>query len=136
MPVHELAPSAPPDTTESLAHFSIAGLQCFVVPLAEKLPAADGIVGTLTIAGQRYAVIGGRSPELGSDPLKSLTPRELEVALLVAAGHETKAIARRLRISFYTVRVYVGRIYAKLGLRKQTELAACIAARFGNTLDR
>ncbi|MCZ7659417.1 MAG: helix-turn-helix transcriptional regulator [Xanthobacteraceae bacterium] len=49
---------------------------------------------------------------------------------MLAGGHETKSIARRLRISFHTVRVHLGRIYAKLGLHKQTELAARVAARF------
>jgi len=51
----------------------------------------------------------------------------------VAEGHaDAKAIARRLRISFYTVRVHLSRIYCKLGLHKQTELTACVAARYGS----
>jgi DNA-binding CsgD family transcriptional regulator len=134
MPVNARALPATPDLTpSSLAEFSLAGLQCVVVPMAGTRSAGDGIVGTLTVGGQRFAVIGEKRSDVGPDLLDSLTPRELEVALLVAAGAEAKAIARRLRISFHTVRVYVGRIYAKLGLHKQTELAACIAVRFGST---
>ena len=53
------------------------------------------------------------------------------MALLVAAGYGTKAVARRLRISFHTVRVHICRTCAKLGLHKQTELAARMGARFG-----
>ena len=47
------------------------------------------------------------------------------------AGHGSKEVARRLRISFHTVRVHLARTYAKLGLHKQTELAARMGARFG-----
>lgn len=121
---------------DPLARFSIADLDCVVVSLASKCLEIDDVVGTLTVAGRQYAVIGTKRPEPAPDLLSLLTPRELEVALLVAAGEETKAIARRLRISFHTVRVYVGRIYAKLGLHKQTELAARIAARYGGVPGR
>jgi DNA-binding NarL/FixJ family response regulator len=102
-----------------------------VVALNGEGSRSEAVLGTFSVAGRRYAVIGSDPVPAGPDPVELLTPRELEVALLVAAGHETKSIARRLRISFHTVRVHVGRIYAKLGLHKQTELAARIGARFG-----
>ncbi|HEX8468621.1 MAG TPA: LuxR C-terminal-related transcriptional regulator, partial [Allosphingosinicella sp.] len=81
--------------------------------------------------GHRFVVLSLAEWSPEPDPLELLTSRELEIALLIAAGQEAKAIARRLRISFHTVRVHTGRIYAKLGLHKQTELAARVAARFG-----
>lgn len=119
-----------------LARFSIADLDCVVVPMAPRCGGTEAVLGTLTVAGRQYAVIGTKRPEPAPDLLSLLTPREFEVALLVADGQEAKAIARRLRISFHTVRVYVGRIYAKLGLHKQTELAARIAARYGGIPER
>ena len=137
MSVEVLAQSAEPvPPRDPLARFSLAGLDCVVVPLSSKRAQDEGTIGRLTLAGRQYTVIGTKSPPPSPDLLNTLTPRELEVALLVAAGQETKSIARRLRISFHTVRVYVGRIYAKLGLHKQTELAARIAARYGSIPER
>jgi DNA-binding CsgD family transcriptional regulator len=125
--VHEsdmpLAPGA------HVARFRVGGIECFVVPLDDERPAPDAILCTFTVAGQHYGVLGQARPSLAPDLVDLLTPRELEIAVLVAAGCGCKTIARRLRISFHTVRVHLARTYAKLGLHKQTELAAWIAAR-------
>jgi len=43
-----------------------------------------------------------------------LTPRESEVAQLMAEGHSDKVIARVLAISIKTVNVHIGNIYLKL----------------------
>ncbi len=112
-----------------LARFSLGGTDCIIIAVENGHTALGGTLGTFIVAGRCYAIIG-KEPAGGPDLVEQLTPRELEIALLIAAGHETKSIARRLRISFHTVRVHLGRIYAKLGLHKQTELAARIAARF------
>jgi len=50
-----------------------------------------------------------------------LTPREQEILELLAAGHSTQEIARRLYIASSTVRVHLGRILGKLGLRNRIE---------------
>ena len=113
-----------------LARFWLGGMECVVVALDERQPHPDTVLGTFAVSGQTYAILIQGKPALGADLVDLLTPRELEIAILVAAGHETKIIARRLRISFHTVRVHMARIYAKLGLHKQTELAARIATRF------
>jgi DNA-binding NarL/FixJ family response regulator len=116
-----------------VARFRLAGRECRVVRApGERDGAGLEAIGALTVEGRRYSVlVDDAAPAAAAcpDPLEALTPRELEIALLVARGEEAKAIARSLRISFHTVRVHVCRIYAKLGLHKQTELAACIAAR-------
>jgi DNA-binding NarL/FixJ family response regulator len=121
------APLAP-DAAQ--ARFRLGGRECIVIAFDDGRPSPDAILGTFTLAGQRYAVIGQDEAPAGPDLFSVLTRRELEIAVLVAAGCETKTIARRLRISFHTVRVHLARTYAKLGLHKQTELAARIAARF------
>ena len=113
-----------------LARFSLGGTECIIIAVENGHAAHGGTLGTFVVDGRCYAIIGHDEPANGPDVVALLTPRELEIALLIAAGHETKSIARRLRISFHTVRVHLGRIYAKLGLHKQTELAARIAARF------
>lgn len=127
LPVVE--PIALQSDTPPIARFCLGGTECVIIEIESGAPAQGGTLGTFVVDGRCYAIIGQDEPA-GPDPLELLTPRELEIALLLAGGHETKSIARRLRISFHTVRVHLGRIYAKLGLHKQTELAARVAARF------
>jgi DNA-binding NarL/FixJ family response regulator len=57
-------------------------------------------------------------------PGTSLTPRESEVAALVARGLTNRDIAGQLYISVRTVEVHVDRILSKLGFRTRTQLAA------------
>jgi DNA-binding NarL/FixJ family response regulator len=61
-----------------------------------------------------------------SDPsgAELLTPREREVAALVAEGLSTRQTAERLVITVATTRVHVERILAKLGLHSRAQLAA------------
>ncbi|MCG7360179.1 LuxR C-terminal-related transcriptional regulator [Roseomonas sp. ACRSG] len=109
-----------------VACFSIAGHSCEVVP-DHAAPAGKEILGSLALCGRRYVVLKGGLEQEMPNLLDVLTPRELEIALLVYHGWDAKAIGRRLDISFHTVRVHTGRIYAKLGMNKQSELVACVA---------
>jgi DNA-binding CsgD family transcriptional regulator len=59
----------------------------------------------------------------------SLTPTELEVVRLVAAGLRNEAIAQRLFIAPGTVKVHLTHIFTKLGITTRTELAAQAATR-------
>jgi DNA-binding NarL/FixJ family response regulator len=59
-----------------------------------------------------------------------LTPREIEVLAALADGASNKAIARRLGISFHTVKFHVASILEKLDADSRTE-AVAQAARFG-----
>src|SRR5690606_41877085 len=58
-----------------------------------------------------------------------LTPREREVASLLAGGLTTTEIARRLLISRKTVAVHVSHILAKLDMSRRTQVAAWVASR-------
>ncbi|BBN57038.1 hypothetical protein TRE132_51630 [Pseudomonas chlororaphis subsp. aurantiaca] len=51
-----------------------------------------------------------------------LTARELEVGHLMLSGCSSKEIARKLQISAETVKVHKKHIYAKLGIKSQSEL--------------
>jgi DNA-binding CsgD family transcriptional regulator len=62
--------------------------------------------------------IGGRAQADG------LTPTEHRVADLVAEGRSNKQVAGELFVSVRTVEANLTRIYAKLGIRSRTELAA------------
>jgi DNA-binding CsgD family transcriptional regulator len=70
-------------------------------------------------AAAELARIGLRPPA----PL-GLTPTEMRVAELAAAGHTNREIAQVLFPSVHTVEDNLRRIYGKLGLRSRTELAA------------
>lgn len=53
----------------------------------------------------------------------SLTPRELDIARLVAAGLRNKEIAHQLNVTEATVKMRLHNLYGKLGLGTRTELA-------------
>ena len=57
-------------------------------------------------------------------PVHGLTPRELEVLRLVAAGETNKAIAATLVLSERTVDRHVSNIFTKLGISSRTAAAA------------
>lgn len=115
----------------AIASFSVQGTEYVVVKSPARQCGELDVVGLLKIDGQVFAVGRCSNVPAGGDMLAALSPRELEIARCIAAGYQTKAIAQRLRISYYTVRVHVGRIYCKLGLHKQTELASWISAQYG-----
>ena len=70
----------------------------------------------------------GRAPaQAGCAPPTSagrLTPRELEVLRLMAAGFGTATVAERLRVSRATVRNHVQNIFGKLGVHTRLEAVA------------
>src|SRR5215203_6314705 len=55
---------------------------------------------------------------------ESLTPTELEIVRHAAAGLTNPEISERMFISRGTVKVHLSHIYAKLGLRNRSEVAA------------
>ena len=59
----------------------------------------------------------------------ALTPHELQVARIVAAGASNREAAAALFLSPKTIEFHLGHIYRKLGLRKRTELVALAMAR-------
>lgn len=81
---------------------------------------------TLLLAAER----AGPVPADGEEPESLLTRRELQVLAAMADGASNKAIARRLGISFHTVKFHVASILAKLDADTRTE-AVAHAARLG-----
>jgi non-specific serine/threonine protein kinase len=73
---------------------------------------------------QEASVIATSSPRPIDDAtaIDSLSPREREVADLVARGLSNRAIAERLTLSEATVRVHVEHILDKLGLRSRVQV--------------
>jgi DNA-binding CsgD family transcriptional regulator len=60
---------------------------------------------------------------------QSLSPREKEVARLIAEGYSDKEIARALQIGVRTVETHCSNIYDKLGTRSRVKVGI-IASRF------
>ena len=58
------------------------------------------------------------------DQFEGLSPREREVASLVALGHSNREIAEVLVLSERTVAVHIANILAKLGFSSRTQIAA------------
>lgn len=58
----------------------------------------------------------------GAGPKVALSPRELDVLALVAAGRTDKEIAQSLVISIATVRSHLDRIRQKTGCHRRTEM--------------
>jgi LuxR family maltose regulon positive regulatory protein len=64
---------------------------------------------------------GGESYPSHAQPLiDSLSKREMEILLLIAAGLKNKEIAEQLVISLNTVLYHIKNIYSKLGVNKRT----------------
>ncbi len=64
-----------------------------------------------------------------SAPPSALTPRELQIAALIAAGHSNKAIATELVISPATAARHVANIMTKLGFRSRAQIATWATSR-------
>jgi DNA-binding NarL/FixJ family response regulator len=72
----------------------------------------------------------GRGGERGAaqDGVAALSPREREVAGLVADGRTNREIAARLFLSEKTIETVLSRVFRKLGVRSRVEVAARIVA--------
>ncbi len=68
-------------------------------------------------------VLAKRRTKAGSKrPVKILSDREQQVLKLVAQGHSSQQIAKRIFVSVKTVETYRARIADKLGLRTRSEV--------------
>lgn len=53
---------------------------------------------------------------------RKLTARQVQIAMLVAAGKQSKQVAKELGLSRYTVESHLKNIYGKLQIHSRTEL--------------
>lgn len=66
----------------------------------------------------------------GDSPFDQLSPRELEVAMLLVQGLRQDAIAKRLSLSAKTINTHKSRLFEKIGVHDSIALAR-LAARYG-----
>jgi ATP/maltotriose-dependent transcriptional regulator MalT len=83
-------------------------------------------------AARELRRLGARGPRRvrgtpGTRPAAGLSPREWEVATLVAAGKRNREVAAALFLSEKTVESHLARIYDKLGVRSRAALATILA---------
>jgi DNA-binding CsgD family transcriptional regulator len=96
-----------------------------VVPLADAFGKANGFHLSLWFPAGRHAQSAG-SVVLDASP-RSLSRRQLEVALLYASGLSSKGVAQRARIAPRTARTHLEAIYQRLGVHSRAELATVLA---------
>jgi two-component system, NarL family, response regulator LiaR len=92
--------------------------------------AALGIWLGLTLTRKKPEVIIQQVPAVPAEPFApdvkrieelTITPRELEILQLIAAGLSNQEIADRLFVSANTVKTHSSRVFDKLGARRRTE---------------
>jgi DNA-binding CsgD family transcriptional regulator len=79
-----------------------------------------GLSAVVEHAGVRCLVTVDAADTLG------LSPRELQIARLVARGATNRTIASALEISAWTVSTHLRRIFAKLGVGSRAEMVATL----------
>jgi DNA-binding CsgD family transcriptional regulator/tetratricopeptide (TPR) repeat protein len=94
-----------------------------VEDLAHKLTDAGLTAGFLAGARREIGIAARSRLRLPRGP-GGLTPREQEVAALIAHGHSNRAMAEYLVLSERTVEDHVSRILGKLGFGSRAQIAA------------
>ncbi|MFN8453547.1 MAG: helix-turn-helix transcriptional regulator [Anaerolineae bacterium] len=87
----------------------------------EQPPTAE-VVLELQVDGMRYTLTRSLPPAPESQV--NLSPREQEIARLVAKGLPNKTIAAVLDISQWTVSTHLRRVFTKLGVSTRAEMVA------------
>ena len=100
------------------------GAKAFVVKHAAGAELVDGI--RAAARGDTYVnpVLGARLAAEPEGPPGGLTPREIDVLRLVAAGHTNPEIADKLVISIRTVETHRAAIHRKLNTASRAEVVA------------
>jgi DNA-binding CsgD family transcriptional regulator len=102
------------------------------LPTPLRLPggtvvAVNRLEGDPVFGGRRCAVMAVESSSR-PDALEGLSRREREVARLLVAGYSGVNVAAISGLSEHTVRTYVRRLYAKLGVTRRAELVRKLVA--------
>ena len=114
------AAPAPPDPS---------GVVRRLIQLSRAAPGRDedddsgSVVLDLCVDGYRCVLIH-QPPSPRPDESVQLSPREQEIARMVAKGFPNKMIARVLEISTWTVGTYLRRIFAKLAVSSRAAMVA------------
>jgi DNA-binding CsgD family transcriptional regulator len=125
------ASSLPEDRScPGLPHAVEASLRLVATLLDEQVerPGSDSVALDVELGGYRWTVsrVQRRTVEQLSG---SLSPRELEIARMVAAGMTNRAIASVLSISPWTVGTHLRRMFSKLDVNSRAAMVALVVER-------
>jgi two-component system response regulator NreC len=100
------------------------GARAFVIKHAAGSELVDAI--RAAAGGDTYInpILGARLAAEPEGPPGGLTPREMDVLLLVAAGYSNPEIAEKLVISIRTVETHRAAIHRKLNTTSRAEVVA------------
>lgn len=105
--------------------YLIRAILAIAEPLEEVFhgdqPGNENILVDIDLDGVRYLLV--QMPAADQNRY-TLSPRELEIARMVAQGHQNKIIASILNISTWTVCAHVRRIFAKLSVSSRAAMVA------------
>jgi DNA-binding CsgD family transcriptional regulator len=116
-------------TTDALSSDVEAALYCLVSKLeavAGRGTGAlqgDGILLDVEIGDVRLLALRRGRPS----SMSLLSPREQEIARMVARGYANKTIASVLEISSWTVASHLRRIFVKLGVSSRAAMVTCLS---------
>jgi two-component system nitrate/nitrite response regulator NarL len=123
------------DEEEAVVSLLEAGVGGYVTsdqPLAELVAAVEAAANgelqcppsvSAALARRVAALAAGETSDTNGD---LLTPRQREIATLIAEGLSNKQIARRLSIQNATVKNHVHNILVVLGVSRRDHVAACL----------
>jgi DNA-binding CsgD family transcriptional regulator len=120
-------------STDALSSDVEAALYCLVSKL-EAVAGGGGCRGTDALAGDGILL----DVEIGDvrllalrrgrpSSMSLLSPREQEIARMVARGYANKTIASVLEISSWTVASHLRRIFVKLGVSSRAAMVTCLS---------
>jgi DNA-binding CsgD family transcriptional regulator len=120
-------PEAIPSDVETLLRSLVdrlADSSCQLERGRNDLPAAEQVLLDVEVGDIRFLALRLGRPS----PISRLSPREQEIARMVASGHPNKVIASILEISSWTVASHLRRIFIKLEVSSRAAMAARLSA--------
>lgn len=93
--------------------------------MVEAQPRPGEVLLDLRVEGVRCLLVRAQTPSTRLRPV--LSPREQEIARMVAQGYTNKTIAGVLEISLWTVSTHLRRIFAKLAVSTRAAMVAALA---------
>ncbi len=87
------------------------------------------LVAAFQAANSNPTAAATAEPESIADPIRTLSPREHEIIMLIAQGASNKEIARTLGIAETTVKIHVQHILRKLNLSSRVQAAVYASGR-------
>jgi DNA-binding CsgD family transcriptional regulator len=123
----QAAPAVSAATTDELLRELIARARSRIAPDGCALPAgrrAEERLLDVTVDGVRCALTA-----IHPTAADTLSPREREIARMVARGYTNKMIASVLNISLWTVSTHLRRIFLKLGVSSRAAMVALVIER-------